>query len=106
MFGCLGARFTQEGQGDLAHGVESRQEGCNRQGDKNQQVTIAKGFGKNFILGPKACRQHRKTRQGKSADQEGPEGDRHLLAQAAHVEHILRVRHARRCAERRVPCHG
>ena len=32
MFGCLGARLAQEGQRDLAHGVESGQQSGQRQG--------------------------------------------------------------------------
>ena len=35
MFGFLRARFAQEGQRDLAHGVEGGQEGGQRQGDED-----------------------------------------------------------------------
>ena len=49
------------------------------------------GIRQDLILGPEARRHHREAREGEPADQEGPEGARHLLAQAAHIVHILRV---------------
>src|ERR1051325_2612684 len=52
-------------------------------------MTIPKSLCKDFILRPEARSNDRKTGQRKSADQECPERDRHLLAQAPHVEHIL-----------------
>ena len=52
---------------------------------------MAKRIRQDFILRPEASGDERETGEGKAADQECPEGDRHLLAQTAHVEHILRV---------------
>ena len=52
---------------------------------------MTKRIRENFILRPEACGDDRETRKRKAADEEGPECDRHLLAKAAHVEHILRV---------------
>ena len=91
MFRSFGARLAQEGQRNLAHGVESGQQGCQCQGDEDCQVAAVEGPGENFIFGPEAGCDQWETGQGKPADEEGPEGQRHLLAQTAHVEHVLRI---------------
>ena len=85
------ARFAEEGQCDLAHGVEGGQEGRDRQGDKNPPMTMSKCICKDLILRPEASRNKRETGESKTTDQKCPECDRHLFAQAAHVEHILRI---------------
>ena len=91
MFSCFGARFAQEGQGDLPHGIESGQECCQRQRDEYHPMPMSKRIRQDLILRPETCCQQRETRQRKSTDQESPESDRHLLAQPTHVEHILRI---------------
>ena len=50
MFCFLCARFAEEGQCDLTHRVESRQEGCRCQSKKHQNMAIAKCIRKDFIL--------------------------------------------------------
>ncbi len=52
---------------------------------------MPKACGQNLILRPEPGRDEREARQGEAADQKGDEGQRHLLAQSAHVEHVLRV---------------
>ena len=91
MFGFLRARLAEEGQCDLAHGVEGGQEGCDCESDKDDDVTMTERIRQDFILRPEARGDERETGKRKAADQERPECDRHLLAQAAHVEHILRI---------------
>ena len=106
MFGCFGAGLAQEGQGDLAHGVERGQQGSNRQGDKDQPLSAAKSVGENFIFRPETGGDHRETGKRKTTDQESPESDRHFLAQAAHVEHILRIDVVAGMQARHAPCRG
>jgi len=48
------------------------------------------GVQQNLILGPEAG-QRENARQRQRPDDIQPEGDWHLLAQAAHVAHIARV---------------
>ena len=84
---CAG--FAEEGQCDLAHGVESGQEGSDCESNEDRQMTVGKSIRKDLILRPEARGNDRETGKRKAADEEGPECDRHLLAQAAHIEHIL-----------------
>ena len=46
----LGARLAEEGQCDLAHGVEGGQEGRDRQGDENRPVTMTECIRQDLIL--------------------------------------------------------
>src|SRR6185436_12373530 len=52
---------------------------------------MGKCIGKDFVLRPETRCDNRETGKRKAADKESPEGDRHLILQAAHVEHILRI---------------
>ena len=93
------ARLATEGQRDLPHGVEGGHEGRQRQQNKYESMSAAAillqhqpGIGQDLILGPEAGRDDWQAGQRQAADQEGPERDRHGLAQTAHVEHILRIK--------------
>src|SRR5688500_10804252 len=91
MFGFFCAGLAEEGQCDLAHRVECRQEGSDCQCEKDCPMAMPERICENFILRPKTSRNQREARQSKATDKERPERDRHLLAQAAHIEHILWV---------------
>ena len=86
----LRARFSEEGQRDLAHRVEGGEERGNRKRDEDGQVARER-VGEDFILRPKARGDDRETRKRKAADEERPKRDGHFVFQAAHVEHVLRV---------------
>ena len=98
VFGQLGARFAQEGHADLARRVEGSQQRGHGQGDKDNQGQqlgvvgpLVPRFGEDLVLRPEAGGDKREAGQGQAADEERPEGDGHLVAQAAHVAHVLRV---------------
>src|SRR5690349_759234 len=91
MFCFWGASLAKEGQRDLAHRIERRQERSESERDKDKIMSIAKRVGKDLILGPETGGHKWEARKGKATDQECPESNRHLLTQATHVEHVLRI---------------
>ena len=91
MLRAFRARFAQEGQADLAHGVERGQEGRERQCREDPHIAAGPCAGQDLILGPEAGRQQREAAQRQAADDEGPAGPRHAPQQAAHVAHVLGI---------------
>ena len=90
LFSGGGARLSGEGQADLPHRVEGRQEGRRRQHPEDHR-RMCPGVGQNLILAPEARRHEREAAQRQPADQERPGCDRDTAPQAAHVKHVLRV---------------
>ena len=88
---CLCSRLTEESQRDLTHGIEGGQEGRQRERDEHCHVSVSERVGQYLILRPETSRDQRETGEREPADQECGECDRHLLAQPAHIEHILGV---------------
>src|SRR3990172_361826 len=91
VLGFLCAGFAEEGQCDLAHRIEGSQERSNCESPENPEMAMTERIREDLILRPEASRNQRETRKREPADQECPESDRNLPAQASHVEHILRV---------------
>src|SRR5215211_1602893 len=55
----LRTRLTEKGQCDLAHRIECRHEGSNRQREKYCPMTMTKCIRQNFILRPETRRNER-----------------------------------------------
>src|SRR5215207_1546103 len=91
VFGFLCTRLTQEGERDLTHGVKSSQKSSKCQCHKNPPMSVTECIRKDLILRPKASSNKWKASKRKTTNQKGPKCNWHLLAQAAHIEHVLRV---------------
>src|SRR3989304_5246676 len=89
VLGFLCAGFAEEGQCDLAHRIEGSQERSNCERPENPEMSMTERIREDFILRPKPGRENGETRESKAADEECPESDGHLPAQATHIEHIL-----------------
>lgn len=95
---CFGARLAEEGHGDLAHGVERRQERADHQHHEDQgcqpvafDQAVIVGIGEDLVFAPEAGGDEWEAGQRQAADQECDKCDRHARAQTAHVAHVLRV---------------
>ena len=94
-------RLAEEDHPDLAAHVEGGEEGGDGQQPVDRRVAFLKRIRQDLILGPEAGKRE-DARQRQRADQVDPEGDRHRLAQAAHVAHVVRVEELFGC--RRTDC--
>ena len=86
------AGLAEEDEDDLAGHVEGRHQGGDEAEDVEQDVLV-QGVGEDVVLRPEA-RERDHAGDGQPADHERDGGDRHDLAQRAHVAHVLLVVHA------------
>ncbi len=91
---CMGSgfvpRLAEEYHPNLASHIESRKEGGNGQQPVDRCVPFPESVGQDFILRPETGKGE-DTRQRQGTDDVQPEGNRHGLAQAAHVAHVAGV---------------
>ncbi len=90
MFSSSMAGLAKEDHPDLAAHVEGGQEGGNGEQPVDSRE-IVEGISQDLVLRPEPS-QGEDSRQRQCTDQVHPEGDRHLLAQPAHVAHIAGVK--------------
>src|SRR6516164_5185596 len=76
----------------LAEHVEHGERRAEQQKAPYYRVALSEGLPDDLILGHET-RERRYPRERQGRDQESDEGDRHLVAQAAHLAHVLLAPH-------------
>ena len=88
----IGAVLAEEGHEDEAEDVDAGEQDGDHGHRPHDVVAAREGGAEDLVLGPEAGEgDHADHRQG--ADEHRPERDGDLLAQAAHLAHVLLARH-------------
>src|SRR6266404_978795 len=86
------SEFAEECHIDLAEHVEGGDSRAQPNHRPDDRMAVNKGLPQDLVLGHESG-EWRNAADGERCGEEGDEGDRHVLSQAAHLAHVLLATH-------------